>query len=653
MKEKRIGVFVCHCGLNIAGTVDVEKVTEQIKGYPGIAHAEHYIYMCSDPGQELVRKAIREKALDGIVISSCSPSLHERTFRNLVASEGMNPFYCEIANIREQCSWPHSSDKDTATKKAVVIIKAVIEKLRRNISLVPMVVPLTKRVLVIGAGIAGMQAALDIADGGYEVVLVERSPAIGGHVTQLSGTFPTLERVSGLVAPVMERVASHPRIRLYTYSEVDSVSGYVGNFRVSIRRKASFVDEKKCDYCGLCLTSCPVTVPSEFDLGLSRRGAIYIPFPQAVPPRPVIDRETCLHFNGDQCQACAQVCPTQAIDFQQKDTLVEEQVGAIIVATGHELYPRDGIGEYALDPDVLDGLQFERILSDSGPTAGEVRRPSDGKVPRQVVFIQCVGSRDPEHGVPYCSRVCCMYTAKQAMLYKQAVPDGQAYVFYMDIRSDAKGYEEFVKKVVDEQRVLYLRGRVSKVFREGEKLKVWGADTLTGKSIEISADLVVLATAMVPSPAVRELARKLNIIVDAHGFVTEAHIKLRPVETLTAGIYLAGTAQWPRDLPDTISSASGAASKILSLFSRKELLHEPTIATVDSEVCAGCGQCVAICAYKAIELDPKRRVARVNEALCEGCGACVVACPSKAMQHKNWTPKQFFEMIDIGTSEYV
>ena len=653
MKEKRIGVFVCHCGLNIAGTVDVEKVTEQIKDYPGVAHAEHYIYMCSDPGQELVRRAIREKALDGIVISSCSPSLHERTFRNLVASEGVNPFYCEIANIREQCSWPHSSDKSTATKKAAVIIKAVIEKLRRNISLVPMVVPLTKRVLVIGAGIAGMQAALDVADGGYEVVLVERSPAIGGHVTQLSGTFPTLERVSGLVVPVMERVASHPGIRLYTYSEVDDVSGYVGNFRVKIRRKTSFVDEKKCNYCGLCLTSCPVTVPSEFDLGLSRRGAIYIPFPQAVPPRPVIDRKTCLHFNGDQCQACARICPTQAIDFQQEENLIEEEVGAIIVATGHELYPRDDVGEYAPDPDVLDGLQFERLLSPSGPTAGEVRRPSDGKVPQQVVFIQCVGSRDPEHGVPYCSRVCCMYTAKQAMLYKQAVPDGQAYIFYMDIRSDAKGYEEFVKKVVDEQRVLYLRGRVSRVFREGEKLKVWGADTLTGKSIEILADLVVLATAMVPSSAVRELARKLNIIVDEHGFISEAHIKLRPVETLTAGIYLAGTAQWPRDIPDTISSASGAASKILSLFSRKELLHEPTIAAVDSEVCVGCGQCVAICAYKAIELDPKRRVARVNEAVCEGCGACVVTCPSKAMRHKNWTPKQFFEMIDVGVSEYV
>ena len=328
-------------------------------------------------------------------------------------------------------------------------------------------------------------------------------------------------------------------------------------------------------------------------------------------------------------------------------------MGAVIVATGYELYPRDGIGEYASDPDVLDGLQFERLLSPSGPTAGEVRRPSDGKVPQQVVFIQCVGSRDPEHGVSYCSRVCCMYTAKQTMLYKRAVPGGQAYIFYMDIRSDAKGYEEFVKRAVDEERVLYLRGKVSKVFREGEKLKVWGADTLTGKSIEISADLVVLATAMVPTSAVRELARKLNIIVDEHGFVSEAHIKLRPVETLTAGIYLAGAAQWPRDLPDTVSSASGAASKILSLFSRKELLHEPAIATVDSEVCSGCGQCVSICSYKAIELDPRRKVARVNEAVCEGCGACAVTCPSKAMWHKNWTPRQFFEMIDVAASEYV
>ncbi|MBU2535607.1 MAG: CoB--CoM heterodisulfide reductase iron-sulfur subunit A family protein [Chloroflexota bacterium] len=653
MKEKRIGVFVCHCGLNIAGTVDVERVVEQIKDYPGVAHAEHYIYMCSDPGQELVRKAIREKDLNGIVMSNCSPSLHQTTFRKLAESEGLNPYLCEIANIREQCSWPHAADKETATRKAVSIIKSVIEKLRRNISLTPLVVPLTKRVMVVGAGVAGMQSALDIADSGYEVVLVERSPSIGGHTTQLSGTFLTGDRIPGLVSPMMSKVASHPNIRLYAYSEVEDVSGYVGNFKVNIRSKASCVDEAKCNCCGLCLGSCPVAVPSEFDRGLSPRGAIYVPFPEALPPRPVIDRQACLHFDGDKCHACKDICPGDAIDFGQEDIIAEEEVGAIIVATGYELVPCGAIAEYAPDPDVIDGLQFERLLSPSGPTSGEVRRPSDGKIPEQVVFIQCAGSRDPEHGVSYCSRVCCMYVAKQAQLYKQSVSDGQVYVFYMDIRSDAKGYEEYVKKVVDEERVLYLRGKASKIFRDGDKLKVWGADTLTGKSIEVAADLVVLATAMVPSPGVRELARKLNIITDQHGFITEAHIKLRPVETLTSGIYLAGTAQWPRDLPDTVASASGAASKILSLFSRKELLHEPTVAVVDTEVCSGCGQCVAICSYQAIELDPVKRVARVNEAVCDGCGACSVTCPSKAICHRNWTARQFFEIIDIATADYV
>jgi heterodisulfide reductase subunit A len=652
MKEMRIGVFVCHCGLNIAGTVDVERVVEQIKDYPGVAHAENYIYMCSDPGQERVRQAIKEKDLNGIVMSNCSPSLHQTTFRKLAGSEGLNPYLCEIANIREQCSWPHNVDKETATRKAVAIIKSVIEKLRRNISLTPLVVPLTKRVMVTGAGVAGMQAALDIADSGYEVVLVEKSPSIGGHAAQLSGTFLTDDSIPGLISPMMSQVASHPNIRLYAYSEVEDVSGYVGNFQVSIRSRASCVNEAKCNCCGLCLNSCPVAVPSEFDRGLSNRSAIYVPFPEAQPSRPVIDRENCLHFDGDKCHACRDICPTNAIDFRQEDKISEEEVGAIIVATGYELVQCGAIAEYASDPDVIDGLQFERLLSPSGPTSGELRRPSDGKIPEQVVFIQCAGQRDPEHGVPYCSRVCCMYVAKQAQRYKQSVADGQAYVFYMDIRSDAKGFEEYVKKVVDEERVLYLRGKASKIFRDGDKLKVWGADTLTGMSVEVEADLVVLATAMVPAPGARELARKLNIITDQHGFITEAHIKLRPVETLTSGIYLAGTAQWPRDLPDTVASASGAASKILSLFSRKELLHEPTVAVVDPEVCSGCGQCVAICAYQAIELDPAKRVARVNEAVCDGCGACSVTCPSKAICHRNWSPRQFFEIIDIATADY-
>ena len=576
MKGRRIGVFVCHCGRNIAGSVDVEKIVEQIKGYRDVVHAENYIYMCSDPGQKLVIKAIREKKLDGIIMSNCSPSLHERTFRNLAASEGINPYLCEIANIREQCSWPHASDKEAATAKAVTIIQTIVEKLRQNLSLIPAVVPVTKKVLVIGAGIAGMQSALDVADGGYGVILVEKSPNIGGHVAQLSETFPRLESVTSLVTPIIEKVLSHPNIKLYRYSEVESVSGYVGNFQVSIRQKASYIDERKCDGCGICLQKCPIRVSSEFDRGLSERGSIYTPFTQAIPRKPIIDVQNCRHFLSGDCEACQQICPRQAVDFKQQDIIAQEKVGAILVATGYDLYSRNGIGEYSSDPDVIDGLQFERLLASSGPTAGIIRKPSNNEIPKQVVFISCVGSRDPEHGVPYCSRVCCIYTAKQALMYKKAVPDGQAYVFYMDVRSDSKYYEEFTKKAVDEGGVLYLRGRVSRVFRDGDVLKVWGTDTLTGKNIEIAADMVVLATAMVPSPGTRELARKLNIISDANGFISEAHIKLRPMETLTSGIYLAGTAQWPRDIPDTIASASGAASKILSLFSRKELLHDPT-----------------------------------------------------------------------------
>lgn len=649
----RIGVFVCHCGLNIAGVVDVKRVVQEMSRYPGVAHAEEYMYMCSDPGQGVVRKAIREKNLNGVVNANCSPSLHEKTFRRLAASEGLNPYHVEIANIREHCSWPHAEDKETATRKALAIIKATVERLRLNMVLTPAVIPLTKRALVIGGGVAGMQAALDIASGGYEVVLVEKSPSIGGHTAQLSGTFPTLDRPSCLIAPMMAEVEAHPRIKLHTYSEVAEVSGYVGNFSVRIKKKARLVDEEKCNYCGLCFDRCPASAPSEFDRGLSQRKAIYVPFAQATPRVPAIDTQSCLRFRGGSCQACAEVCPTGAIDYSQTDRWIEEEVGAIVVASGYDLFPREKVAEYEVDPDVVDGLQFERLLSPSGPTGGVVKRPSDGTIPRQVVFIQCVGSRDPEHGVSYCSRVCCMYVAKQAVMYRRAVPEGQVYVFYMDIRSDAKCYEQFVQKAVEQDGVLYLRGRVSRVFREGDKLKVWGADTLSGKSIEISADMVVLALGMVPSPGAKELARTLNIISDANGFLTEAHLKLRPVETLTAGVYIAGTSQWPRDLPDSISSASGAASKILSLFSRKELLHEPTIAYVDEEVCSGCGQCVSICTYKAIEIDPRRKVARVNEALCEGCGACAATCPSKAMKHKNWSPRQFFEMLDIMTGEYV
>ena len=651
--EHRIGVFVCHCGMNIAGTVDVLRVVDAIKDYPGVVFAQNYIYMCSDPGQDLVRKTIREQNLNGIVMSNCSPLMHEKTFRTVAAKEGLNPYLLEIANIREDVSWPHENEKELATQKAIVMVKMTIEKVKRNMELTPMVVPLHKRALVIGGGIAGITSALDIAAAGYEVVVVEKQPYIGGHAAQLAGTFPTLDRVPCLLAPKLAEVAANPRIKVYTNSEVDEVSGYVGNFDIAIKTKPTYVDSEKCTACGLCVDKCPVACPNEFDRGLSQRKAIYKSPPEVSPQRYIIDSDNCLYFQDGQCRACEEVCPSKAVDFAQVETTTDETVGAIAIATGYDLWDKANIPEYETDPDVIDGLQFERILSPTGPTGGEIRRPSNGTVPKQIVFISCCGSRDPEHGFTYCSRVCCMYIAKQAVLYSRSVPDGQAYVFYMDIRSDSKGYEEFVKSAQEEERVLYLRGRVSRVFREGDKLKVWGADTLSGKSVEVSADLVIMATAMTPRDGAIELARKLNVTADSIGFLTEAHPKLRPVETLTTGIYIAGSSQWPRDIPDTISSSGGAVSKVLSLFSRKELLHEPTVAWPDEEVCSGCGLCADVCAYSAIEIDPVKRVAKVNEAVCEGCGACIATCPSGAMRHKNFNARQFFDMIDIASGAYV
>ncbi len=426
-----------------------------------------------------------------------------------------------------------------------------------------------KKALVIGGGVAGIQAALDIADAGYKVFLVEKDSSIGGHMIQYSEVFPTLDCPQCIMTPKMVQAGQHPNITLLTYSEVDKVSGEAGDFTVRVRQKASYVNWDKCTGCGLCQTKCPVTTPSEFErwLPFGPRKAIYIPFGQAVPNKPVIDRQTCRFFTQGKCKVCQRLCPTGAVDYEQRETAVEIKAGAIIVATGFELYAKQAIPEFGNDADIVDGIEFERILSPGGPTAGAVMRPSDRKTPEEIAFISCVASRDPEQGVPYCSRVCCMYLVKQAMLYRHAVPGGQAYIFYMDIRSTGKGYEEFVQRAVEEDGVVYLRGRVSRVFRDGDKLKVWGADTLTGKRIEVSCDMVVLGMAMLPNPKGVALARILGIATDEHGFIAEAHPKLRPLETSVPGIFVAGTAQGPRDIPDSVAQASGAVSKVLTLFS--------------------------------------------------------------------------------------
>ncbi len=648
---KRIGVFVCHCGINVAATVDPEKVVEEVRAHPNVAYATDYVYMCSDPGQEIVHKAIGEHDLDGVVIAACSPTLHQNTFRKLIARSGLNYYQHETANIREQCSWVHK-DKEAATAKAIKIVLSAVEKVALDENLEPISVPVTKRALVVGGGIAGIQAALDIANAGHEVILIEKQPSIGGHMAQLSETFPTLDCSQCILTPRMVEVGQHPNIKLMTNSEVEEVGGYVGNFNVKIKRKATYIDWSKCTGCGLCTKECRLAdkVPDEFNCGLTKRGAAYIMFPQAVPLKATIDPNRCLMVTRGKCgdePKCVTACSADAIDFDMKDEIVEEQVGAIVVATGYEPYPKERLGEYGYGkiPDVIDGLTFERILSASGPTSGEVRRPSDGKVPKEVVFVQCAGSRDKEFHKPYCSKICCMYTAKHAMLYKHNVHDGQAYVFYIDVRTGGKGYEEFYDRTTEEERVVYLRGKVSRIFQQGDKAMVWGIDTLTGKKVEIAADMVVLAMAMCPQEDTRELASKFKIQADEDNWLTEAHPKLRPVETLTSGIFIAGAAQGPKDIPETVSQASGAASKVLALFSKDIFERDPLIANVDEDLCVGCGVCVEVCPYNARELDEKRRIAVLNPVLCEGCGACAVACPSGAIMHANFTAKQILCMV--------
>ncbi|HHY38100.1 MAG TPA: CoB--CoM heterodisulfide reductase iron-sulfur subunit A family protein [Clostridia bacterium] len=655
---KRIGVFVCWCGFNISGTIDVKAVASALADHPGVVVAKDYKYMCSEPGQAMIKEAIAEHRLSGVVVAACSPSMHETTFREAAQAAGLNPYMLEIANIREHASWVHPDDKIAATRKAIDLVKSLVEKVKRNEALEPIHVPMTKRALVIGGGIAGMQAALDLADGGTEVVLVERDSHIGGHMAQLSETFPTLDCASCILTPRTAEVGRHPLIKLHAYSEVAEVSGYVGNFTVKVRKKRTYVDWDKCIGCMDCMAKCPKKIPSQFERGLGIRKAIGVAFPQAIPYRPVIDRDACTYFKTGKCRICERVCSVGAIDFDQEERVIEEKVGAIIVATGYDLAPKAKFGEYGYGKikDVVDGLEFERLNSSSGPTEGVIKRPSDGKIPREVVFIQCVGSRDVDKGNSYCSKICCMYTAKHAMLYKHKVPDGQAYVFYMDIRAGGKGYEEFVQRAVEQDGVLYLRGRVSKVYEDDGKVIVRGQDTLSGENIEIAADMVVLATAIEPQRDSRNLAQILKIGTDQYGFFNEAHPKLRPVESMTRGVFLAGCAQAPKDIPETVAQASGAASKVDVLFSKDDLVVEPLIASVDEAICSGCMWCEPICPYHAIE--PKtieervgkksvaRRVASVNAGLCQGCGACSVACRDGAMNLKGYTNQQIMAEVE-------
>ena len=659
---QKIGVFVCHCGTNIAGTVDVKAVAEALSHEPGVVFSTDYQYMCSESGQSLMRNAIREHQLTGVVVCSCSPRMHEATFRKAAAAEGLNPYMVEIANIREQVSWIHKDMKE-ATEKAIILARAAVAKVHLNTPLTAGQSPVTKRALVIGGGIAGIQTALDIAEAGFEVDIVEKSPTIGGKMAQIDKTFPTLDCAACILTPKMVDAAQNDKITIYSYSEVESVKGFVGNFRVGIRRKARYVDETKCTGCGLCTEKCPQKkVPNEFNLGLDNRRAIYIPFAQAVPKVATIDADYCNMLKNGKCGVCSKVCGAGAIDYTQKDEVIEREYGAIVAATGFNPIDVKPFGEYgyAEYPDVVTSLELERLMNAAGPTAGTLLRPSDKTHPHTLVFVQCVGSRcDAENtkGKTYCSKICCMYTAKHAMLVREKYPDTEVYVFYIDVRTPGKNFDEFYRRAVEQYGVHYIKGAVGKVVEENGKLKVQASDLLSGEQLHIDADMVVLAAAIEPDKSARHLATMLTASMDTNDFFTEAHPKLRPVESPTAGIFLSGVCQGPKDIPETVSQASACAAKVIGLLAKDHLVGNPCVAHSDEMLCNGCSSCEKVCPYGAISYSDKefrgpnrttliRRVASVNEAVCQGCGACTVACPSGAMDLKGFSNKQIMAEVD-------
>jgi len=641
----RLGVYICHCGVNIARTVDVKAVAKAAASFPGVAVAKTYAYMCSDPGQSLIKAHIREHRLTGVVVAACSPRMHEPTFRAALAEAGVNPYLLDMANIREQCSWIHD-DGAEATVKATDLVRAAVARAGHLAGLSTREVPVTPAALVVGAGISGIQAALDIAESGYRVYLVEQSPSIGGHMAQLDKTFPTLDCSACILTPKMVDAARHPKIELLTYSVIEDVSGYVGNFTVRVRKRARYVDPDECTACGDCTKVCPVAVPNEFDEGLGTRKAIYQPFPQAVPAAFVLDMDQCLGNNPIACGRCRKACSRKCIDYDDKDEIVEVKVGTIVVATGMDVFdaatlPQLGYGRYE---DVLTSLEFERLVCASGPTAGAVTRVSRPEPPKSVVFIQCVGSRDEKVGNPYCSRICCMYTAKQAHLVREKLPNAKITVFYMDVRAFGKGFEEFYDRVRKEN-VLYVRGSVSEIYRRGDRLVVLGEDTLVGEPVEVEADLVVLAVGLTPRPETADVVKLLKLSRSSDGFLMEAHPKLRPVDTSIDGVFLAGCCQGPKDIPDAVAQAKAAASSAIAPMARGSVTAEALTAVIDEDLCSGCRVCVGVCPYGALAFDPMDKVSKVNEALCKGCGTCAAACPSGSIAMGHFTSDQLLAQV--------
>jgi len=655
MSEK-IGVYVCHCGTNIAGTVDVKGVAEwaadRLK-HRGVVIARDYKFMCSSLGQELIEKDIKELGLNRVIVAACSPHLHEKTFRTACANAGLNPFMCEMVSIREQVSWVHT-DKDAATAKAKAMISGGVERVRHHEPLEPLTVPIHPATLVVGGGIAGIQSALEIADAGHHVYLVEREPSIGGHMAQFDKTFPTLDCSACILTPKMVQVGTHPNITLMTWSEVEKVDGYVGNFTVTVRKKARYVNTESCTGCGICWEKCPKkVVDTVFEAGMGNRKAIYTPFAQAVPRYPVLDVENCTYFKNGKCKACQLFCPTEpnSINLDQADEILTMQVGNIILATGYDLFDATRIPQYGYGRlgNVFTNLEFERMCNAAGPTEGRIVLRDMKTAPKSVAIVHCVGSRDENYN-KYCSTICCMQSLKFAHLVMERT-GAEVYNCYIDIRAAFKDYEEFYKRVLEEGGH-FIRGKVAEISdvaripEEQGKLVVQVEDTLIGKQRRIPVDMVILSAGLEPRADAKEVGKLFGIACGASGWYTEKHPKLDPVATMTEGIFIAGCVQGPKDIPASVAQGAAAAARVLGKIEQKEVALEPIRASVIEDQCSGCRICNGLCPFNAISFHEDRMVTEINPALCQGCGTCVAACPAGAIVGTGFSNEQVMAQIE-------
>jgi len=651
---ERVGVYVCHCGSNIAGTVDVVGVANwaaEKLGRQGVIIAREYKFMCSSLGQELIEKDIKELGLTRVVVAACSPHLHEKTFRTAAKNAGLNPYLVELASIREQVSWVHS-DKAVATAKAKAVVSGAVARVIENRPLEEIKVPINPNTLVVGGGIAGIQSALEIANAGFHVYLVEREPSIGGHMAQFDKTFPTLDCSACILTPRMVEAGTHPNITLLTWSEVTNVAGYVGNFHVTIKKKARFINEELCTGCGICQEKCPKKVIDDvYEAGLGYRKAVYTPFAQAVPNFPVMDKENCTYFIKGTCKACEKFCPTGAIDFNQQDEMLHIDVGNIVLATGYDLFDARRVSNYGYGrlPNVFTSLEFERLSNAAGPTSGNIVLRDGKTTPKSVGIIHCVGSRDKNFN-NYCSVICCMQGLKFAHLVHERT-GATVYNFYIDMRTAYKAYDEFYQRVLEEG-TLFVRGKVAEVTdaarneREKGRLIIQCEDTLAGKQRRIPVDMVILSSGLQPRADAKEVGKLFGISCSMDGWFTEKHPKLDPVATMTEGIYIVGCAQGPKDIPSSVAQGAAASARVLDKILQKEVALEPIKASVNQALCSGCRICNGLCPFNAITFIEDDKVTSINPALCQGCGTCVAACPAGAISGTGFSNEQIIAQID-------